>query len=316
MEPQDQITNEFDNRLEYRSGGFFNLSDLEIMKAIKVKPLAGLAAIKNNMGGAFRAWTVAQNLSNDSQVSGKEVKSTLLHFGVHPRTAARWIAQAEDLGLLGCDPDSDAVYYMSWGKAGAIFGSRWIGQPAYTKNPERLFRAGWQSLLWEMFELGFEEKVISRQTKEKITGVSPRTQLNYETPAIEKRANFAKVGQILPTGKDWKEHVENLRHEFGRGYLFNRHGEIIRQLPNLYLVHNPNIGTYKACKREPKAELEQFSHEKTHGDHGNISANKRYFGSLKKGKQRAEKAARKHGGERYYLQKVGDNLNTWQQVVL
>lgn len=281
------------------------------MKAIKITPLAGLAAINNNQGGAFRAWTVARNLSNSGKASLSEIKSTLRHFGVHPRTARRWIAQAESLGLW--QRDGDTVYFLSWGKAGAIFGSRWIAQPTYTKNPERLFQAGWHGLIYEMVMLSFEERLISRQTLAEITGMDKHRQLGLETRSIEKRPNFAKIGQ-LEKGSDWLEHVKKLRNEFDIPALFNWKGELVRQLPNLYLVNNPEIGTFKAVKRYPKAELVQFSHEKTLRDNGKSLANKRYFGHPKKGRQRAEKAFSKYGGERFYLVKVEDEKNVWEQV--
>lgn len=287
--------------------------DLDRMRAIKINPIVGLAAITKDQGGAFRAWTVARNLSNDGNVSRQRVLEIIEGFGRHPRTAKRWVRQAVEAGML--KDGGERLFYTAWGKVSGKMGGKWIAKPVFSYEPERLFNPGWRGFIWECFLRGFEGSVISRETLEKISGIDWRTQINYETNAVEKRANFAKVGK-LKKGQDWVNYVKTQRQEFDEPFLFNGQGDLIRQLPNLYLIDNARLRTFKANKRYPNADLMQTSQEKILRGNGRKLANKRYFDNPKKSKAKANaiRAYRKYGGERYYMAWVGEDRNGWVKV--
>lgn len=194
-------------------------------QALKTWPVVIMAADQKKAGGAIRLYFIARMI--DRRGSGKvdkaELWGWLKYFRVGDRKRRRWIAQAKAYGLLS---ETDNYYYLlSLGRAALAVGCDRVGRPAKISGLA-MVSSGWRAHVWAAYLSTLHGRPVSQQTKERLTGVSERTQRNYQAALPgEKRGNYAVT-------KHKGDRLTMFR-EYGRGAAFvGRDGKIIFKLPD------------------------------------------------------------------------------------
>lgn len=262
---------------------------------MKYQPIIGLAALRNDQIGAFRAWTVARHL--DPQGSGRADRREVIGYlaGKHatPRTRQRWTAQAIELGLFKPDKWNRYYHYCSLGKAAAIFQAPDIGRAVEDPESHLLFqRRDAGAFLWAGFLESLERDApTSRETLARISGVPERTQRHFEAinDNVTAYPSFTVVGEI-PAGADPAAYAQEYRCQFGGAFQL-KGNKIVQQLPNVYGVKNVN-----RCKKGRMNKARKELSDLLQNQQVNDKPKRRYF----KKAHNASKAAVKDGEPKFW----------------
>jgi len=193
---------------------------------VKVYPILAFAAIKNNQGGAYRAWLLARHI--DEQGSGsvtrKELTNTLKKLGVNKFQRSRWLSAAMNSGLF--KENRGTFYLAGLGKAAYIFHADAVGMPALV-DTRSICSTSWHARMWSAYLCTLNDKLISQETKAKITGVHSRTQRNYQsTEPGTARGNYART-KLQP------DQIQGMMETEGGVYLETQKGQVIQRLPDI-----------------------------------------------------------------------------------
>lgn len=177
-----------------------------------------------NGSGAWRAWAIARSL--DKPGSGKvkraELVSYLRWLGEPTRSVQRWLESAINLGLLQENNKGD-LHMVNPARAAMCFGAESIGKPA-TISAKALVCKGWKAHVWAAYLVTLSNP-ISQARKEQLTGVSERTQRNWQKGIGWAEKNYVDHG-VKPS------HVTGLREERGLACFVGRGGHLIQRLPD------------------------------------------------------------------------------------
>lgn len=281
---------------------------------IKIWPLIVFAADKQRLGGAIRLFFIARMI--DKRGSGKVAKAELLswlqYLKVGDRKRRRWLAQAKAQGLI-IEVD-DFYYLVSLAKAALAVECNQVGRPAKIAVYSFVGN-GWRAHVWASYLSTLRGRPMSQATKETLTGVSVRTQRNYQAALPgQKRRNYTKTKHRGDRLTMFKEH--------GRGACFvGRDGTIIFRLPDIrnvpgFIASPTPKGRSKKAQRIVNATSFQV-------ERGNTDANLFRLFYEQNAHKAAEHIARKSGlapwdlpGEVYQLEKVYKDSNLWQPVAV
>lgn len=173
---------------------------------------------------AFRLWFIAKdfNPGGSGFIPAKAFRQHLHGLGVNRQTAMRWLEQALALGLLF--KGGEVYRIASWQEGARIAGVRKL--MGAVKVERKLFLAkGWLAICWAAYLQHFRS-MIARQTLEELTGVPPRTQLEYERKTgVINQANYATYGKVL-------DNPGLAIRLFAQPGHYTCRGEMRRRLPN------------------------------------------------------------------------------------
>jgi hypothetical protein len=225
----------------------------QLPEKVKMWPMTGLTAVKDNRGGAWRLWVFAHNL--DQQGSGKVKRSELYEYcdliGINQRTRRRWLSHAIALGLLieATDRQGDEVYYLAGLARGAgIVGCSKIGRPA-SVDAEQLARPGWRALVWAAYLVTLNGRPISQRRKEKITGIPDRTQRKYQAEVQGSAIrNYVEIEKKAGGG-----YVDYFKEVTGKHVYQDRSGRVWQRLPDIRTVP-PSVAKSKPKGRSRIAQ--------------------------------------------------------------
>jgi hypothetical protein len=163
---------------------------------VKVWPALLLYPVKCNRTGAARLWTLARTLdpSGSGWVGKADLYGYLSALGVSVRNRQRWLRDALELGIMRrADLQGNRrVFYLAGLAATAKkVGCSNVGTRPVSIAARALASKGWQRFTWVGYLATFKRKQISRLQLERLSGVSPRTQLNYDRGLITKKHNFS-----------------------------------------------------------------------------------------------------------------------------
>lgn len=166
---------------------------------VKLWPALLLYPVKCKVTGAARLWTLARTLdpSGSGWVGKAELYGYLSALGVSVRNRQRWLRDAVELGIIHrADLQGNRrVFYLAGLAAVADkVGCSNVGTRPVSIAARSLASKGWQRFTWAGYLTTFKRKQISRLTLEKLSGVSPRTQLNYDRTLASKKRNYAIGG--------------------------------------------------------------------------------------------------------------------------
>ena len=222
---------------------------------VKVYPLLAFAAIRHNLGGAFRAWTVARWLDKQGRglVTHKDLSNELKMLGVNKFNRCRWVSAALNSKLFR---ENKGIFYLaSHGKAAHLVGSNQVGTGALI-DPRALVESGWRARLWSAYLCTLHDRPVSQETKAQITGIDPRTQRNYQAAEPgNKRGNYAKTN-LTPSQASGMTETE------GGCYFATRQGQVLRRLPDVrYVPLSVATAAPKGRSRKAQKELNSLSQE-------------------------------------------------------
>lgn len=199
---------------------------------IKLWPMLGIASSRAKMTGGWRLWVLAHALdkpAGSGRVSKNELRGYLDNLGVNRRTQRRWVAQAVKLAIIR---DLGDYYYLaSLGKAAVALGCPRVGLPAKI-DPVGLVGQGWKAHVWGAY-LATLPRQISQKTKEQITGISPRTQRNYQRGIKGRKIlNIARLN-----GPKEAAYAAGLKDVLGKAVYLDDHKRIIQRLPDQWIIN-------------------------------------------------------------------------------
>ena len=278
-------------------------------EAIKLWPLVGLAAIQKNKSASWRIWVLAHHL--DQQGSGKITRSELWNYldklNVGDRKRRRWLSQALKTGLMR--QVGDDFYLASLGRAAYILKARHVGKPATIENIEALVKPGWKAFVWSAYLATQEGKLISQEKKTELTGITTRTQREWQAQVPgEARQNYTKRGRLTP-----EQHLQ-LRY-YGRHTITNDRGLITQRLPDIRIVPL-DISRMAKKGRSRKAQKQtNFLYNVVQEPH-NIA---RLFNENANGVKASLRMIRKQEPkpfEVFELAAVGEQANQWRAITV
>jgi hypothetical protein len=221
-------------------------------KEIKVWPKLGVSSWLANAGGAWRIWRLAKHYdpTNSGRVDREGFYEYLNSLGVPRQNRWRWLNKALELGLITQVKYPWGIVFQTVGVArgASILGCEQLGYPVFISVAD-LIKTGWRATVWVALHAWLDGP-ISQATKERLTGVNPRTQRNYLSEVQhEKQKNYTERDldpEYLPIHKE----VLPDRHLF-----LNEQGQVIQRLPDKISV--PDQVARKAPKgRSRKAQRE------------------------------------------------------------
>ena len=277
---------------------------------VKIWPVVMLTAIHNKRGGAARLWFLAKALDQDG--SGKVCRDALFaHLDglrVKGRKRRRWLKAAQETGLLRkvVYRNGRNFYHLaSWGRGAGALGCSQIGKPASVLE-KSLVSSGWRALVWAGYLATLEGRIISQETKYKITGVDPRTQRNYQAALPVKRMqNYSNTD--LPAAGDIQE-----KHLF-----FNkRTNKVVQRLPDIITVPSEVARSLpKGRSRKAQGELNSrmLGESLSYSAAGNNDSVMRLFHETRKGAESAIKNLEALG-EVFWCKSTWANASQWENI--
>ena len=221
---------------------------------IKLWPLLGLAANHARYTGGWRVWALAHVL--DTQGSGQvgqgDLREYLDHLCVNKRSQRRWIAQAKALGIFR---EGRGVYYLSsLAKAAIALKCPTVGKPAIIE-PGRLVAKGWKSYIWGAY-LTTLTGPMSQRVKAQITGISPRSQRNYQRNPLGRAVqNYARM-----SGPKEKLFATGLQDVTSKTVFIDGRGQLVQRLPDLRIVYESTAVKHDHLGRSRKAQKTLNAH--------------------------------------------------------
>ena len=164
-------------------------------KRIRISPLIGLASIPAKLSGAYRIWEIGRHIDQQTKRPGWVACGALIAFcnelGVNERNWRRWVRQAVDSGLFRHDERKDRFYYVSPANAEFILGAN---PSRITANIDivNLVKTSWKRYLWAAFNANLKAP-MSQAVKEKLTGISERTQRYWQNGRKSKNGKARPI---------------------------------------------------------------------------------------------------------------------------
>ena len=288
--------------------------------SVKIWPVVGLGAIRTNLGGPFRLWSIARHLDN----KGSEVvvmhmlKDYCDSLGINQRTYLRWQSDAKDYGIITLrywsKSEQSVISLKKLASAAKIFECQRIGYPVIIPT-YLLLNYGWRGWVWAAYLATLGERPISRGKMREITGVPEQTQRDYENQiGIQKIENYAVTDLSA-------DHLSGMG-EFERSYAFlfrdakTPDPVIAYQLPNTYIPPKVVRTSTKGRSRKAQKQLNaaSFYVERDHS----VEIVRLYHSS----ERSAVAAIRKHGrlnGENHtipvYKKRFEGSSTTWEEML-
>ena len=263
---------------------------------VKINPQVLIKTIKNKNHRAARVWYLAKSLDIQgmNHVAQGVLKDALKAHGIGGSHARRFIGEAVRLRLLipaRLRTGEKVFFYLSWGRGAFILGVQEVGKFSLVAA-DNLFCKGWRSFAWAAFESTLKEDAPKSQTtKERITGITPRTQRSY----LARCKGARRVRQYAWRGRGGEEKVEGFK-EYKNIHVFAWRDKVIQRLPNIVVVER---GVAETCKKGRKAKAQKVLSNLLNEFSCNVARDKEYLGKLfYQGREGACKAARELNEDR------------------
>jgi hypothetical protein len=293
----------------------------EFGKPIKFWPLMAINANRRGMGGACRAYILAKSL--DLTGLGSIVYSDLADLAtqlkIQPKTWHRWVKRAYRLGLF---VDRSRMVLAGYKVAAEIFGCDSVGVRPASISIGHLVSDGWIAYIWSAYEQTFNQRPISRDKLNRLTGIPERTQRRWDRRAgVERRPNYnvsKHTADELPGVMEFTEHK-------GAFVFTDKSGKNPRTAWRL-----PDIRTATAAdslKRGRSRKINKaIAHDETLSglsllgrassyDDPHAEYSGRIFhdttAQIKNTEKKLQEGNNHRPNEIYKLQKIGDRSNLW-----
>ncbi len=190
---------------------------------------------------AYKLWFLAKRFDQPGCgfIPAKTFRQHLKGLGIPRQTIARWLAQAEALGLIGLE---GKVYRLcSWQSGAMRAGCERLARPVYV--PISVFlKRGWLAHCWAGYLLRFKG-LVSRETLYKLSSVPPRTQQAYENQArVINQFNYASYGSV-------EDNPDLAIKLYGQDGHYTKQGQLRRQLPNSRIISGVSLANKGRLKQ-------------------------------------------------------------------
>lgn len=212
---------------------------MAIDAAVTLKVYAGLgaAALKHNHAAEYALWTLARTLDHTGSgaILDADLRSACADFGWSDYKYRRARLSAIRLGLMTIA--TDRLYLARLDRAALALGANRIGAQPIGVNPRTLSKTmTWRAALRDAYLAGSnskEPKPISRAAIERVTGISPRAQSNYNRlnrGAVVVVPNYARIGKHFDASR-----IEYVKRDIEPA-AYTKNGELWVTLPNTYVI--------------------------------------------------------------------------------
>lgn len=269
-------------------------------RGIKVHSDIGFQASYQNLGGAWRLWTIIRDLDPEGSNNASQgaVRARLARMGVAESTARRWLFRARAAGVLRTW--ADRVEYISPARFAALLGMKSIKPPSILREPKLLFLPGWKVTLWGCWIATLDGDQMSQVKMRELTGVPERTQSYYQRKLrIETRQHYAFSDRPA-------DHLEVVR-ENHPGAFVDGSGRIAWRLPDTRKPPRFAFATRPGRTRKHRKALRQILCSRAQ----DLPAVVRVF--FESGRQLA-RAIRdgNHGTEVYTVRQILPQFTAWR----
>lgn len=181
------------------------------MDTLRIHPQTIIAAKRKNLGGAIRLFTIAKNVNSYGWLPLAELKAAAYSVGVSKSSYYNWLQDAYEAGFMRyvCDNHKrELVFLSSYAEVYTILELDFLDKQAVTVPARDLFKPEWFSLVWESWNAAnFNGKVISQDTKQKLSGIPASTQRRLDRKARIKRIrNYVITDAPADNVQLWREH--------------------------------------------------------------------------------------------------------------
>ena len=223
---------------------------------IKLNPEIIFKAKEKNLPlGAFRLWYIARDFDNGNGfIPKKEFRQHVKNLGINKSNYHRWLDQAGELGMI---EKQGEVYRLSGLEHVARnIGANQLQRPV--KVPiDKFLQKRWLATVWSGYLLHFSGRPVTRGTLEKLTGIAPSTQLEYEKlTKVKKIANYAHIC-------DPAENPMLALDSISYPGIYGKGGKIRQRLGNTYIPAGVQLGNKGRTKLVNKALCNEDSSRRT-----------------------------------------------------
>ena len=226
---------------------------------LRIHPSLVIAARKHNLGGAIRLYSLAKNVAPHGWIYTKDLKPLAYACGVAKSSYYNWLTDAKAAELFHVSTDKhgrELLTLASYPDAYTTFEVAFIDRQAVEIPASVLFSDGWYTFVWEGWNhANFNGKVISQDTKQRLTGLPAATQRRLDRKAKIRRIRNYVVTDAPAANLDlWKEHS-------GKPGVFRVGDRIAYCIPSISVVDNPTalpVGS-KRLRRNISARLKPYS---------------------------------------------------------
>lgn len=167
------------------------MADKNTMNTLRVHAQLIIAAKRKNLGGAIRLYFLAKNINSYGWMLESELKAAAYEVGISKSSFYKWLHDAKEAGFIryGCDKQKRHLSFLtSYAEVYEILEVSFIDKQAVTVPARDLFAPEWYAMIWEAWTaVNFNGKVISQDTKQKLSGVPVSTQRRLDRTAKIKR---------------------------------------------------------------------------------------------------------------------------------
>lgn len=227
-------------------------------KSIKIWPAVVLESLKTNTSGAARLYFLARSLDQTGRgmIPAGDLLGYMRDLKIGARKRQRWFAQACELGILKkvVSHGLPMIVITSLGRAAVALGADHVGLPA-TCDDHVLTGKGWRALAWSSYLTTHKEKPVSQKTKEQITGISPRTQRNYQKAIPGERIRNRRRIYLNGPKSDRNKQAAGLQDVAGMAVYTDKSGRTWQALPDTRKVP---FGISRLLKRGASRRAQRY----------------------------------------------------------
>jgi hypothetical protein len=183
------------------------------MTSVRFFPSFALSSLRNNSAGAWRVWLAARSLAGNADAIEVEGLKELCEKYVTPRTFARWLKQANTLGLLRTVTQGTRVMIQSEKRAAITLQVKRVESHRVEIKIKHILGHDWRAYVWAAQEALITSGPISRVKLQQITGKSRNKQR-----LLEKRVGTTYKKNITVT-EHGADCVPGLREQTGKPYF-------------------------------------------------------------------------------------------------
>lgn len=170
-----------------------------ILETITIAPLVGLKSFRiPEAGGAWRLYVIAKAIAGViDHISRDELRQITKQLGVNDTQYKRWMNAGRNLDLFRDVQRKSGEWFIilpGYKKAAELLGAEKTGHLVNIPT-KLLFKKGWRAYVFASWQSAYTnngERLVSQKTQEKITGVSPQTQRQFNDAAgVVSQKNYA-----------------------------------------------------------------------------------------------------------------------------
>lgn len=278
------------------------------METLRIHAQPILTAKSKHLGGAARLFYLFKNLDTAGAgwLEEKTLKAAAVSMGISRGSFYRWLADAKGAEFFryvydGAG-DRHLLFSASYAELYTLLEIPYIDRQAVNVPAAGLFSEGWAAIVWEAWNAANVNcKVISQDTKQKLSGVPVATQRRLDrTAKIQRIRNYVITETPAAQVHDYQEFT-------GRRGVFTIGDKVAFPIPSMSVVNLDRVQPVGSRRLHRRSAFVRSCFPAEAGD---VEARRIFCMSDKQ----TDIARRKGGGEAYTFAKNYEGFNVWKPV--